>query len=273
MDQPPADNEIPAAATPAPPATPPKKPALTKVLPSDRLTFDRWIEALKAYGAVYASNGTPVTNQQAGEVPKTKMAAATIVVTNAFFTDIGLLTRVGNGFVPSPEAMAFLNATSGISPETASEKLRPIFEKQWFMQILAPRLRLSPQDMTTVYKILGEACNASKEHIPRLDLLIDFLCFVGLARKEGNQLAAGSAAPPAPPPEPNIDPPKKDHASEDEDKTLEKYSLTLDATKKTKIVIYAPPQVTAAELARIQKWLSFQLIVTDPSAQTQEPII
>jgi hypothetical protein len=259
----------------APPTTPPKRSTLAKVLPSDRLTRDRQIEALKAFAAVYEANGTPVTNQQAGEVASPKMAANTIIVTNAFFVDVGLLTRVGNGFVVAPEVLAFLKASAGISPETASEKLRPIFEKQWFMQLLAPRLRLNPQDISTVHKILGEAASAGKEHIPRLDLLIDFLCFVGLTRKEGNQLAAGSpsAAPgndPPPPPDPN----KKDEPPEEQDETLEKHSLTLDANTKKKIVIYAPFQVTAAELIRIQKWLSFQLNVTGGQPpQPGEPII
>ncbi|MEY2501564.1 MAG: hypothetical protein QOI07_1898 [Verrucomicrobiota bacterium] len=243
-----------------------RRASLTKVLPSDRLTLDRQVEALKAYAAVYEANGgNPVTNAQAGEVAK--MSANTIVVTNAFFTDIGLLTRLEGAFAVAPEAVAFLTAFSGISPETASEKLKPLFEKQWFMQLLAPRLRLGPMDISAVHRVLGEASSAGKEHIPRLELLIDFLCFVGLTKREGNQLFAGAGSPVGmnlnlgggvPPVIPPV-PPKPD----EDVAGLEKYTLTLDASKKRKIVIYSPPEVTATELKRIQQWLSFQLLVTD----------
>jgi len=49
------------------------------------------------------------------------------------------------------------------------------------------------------------------------------------------------------------------------DGDLETYSLTLDASKKRRIVVQAPPSVSAAELKRIQDWLSFQLLVQEPS--------
>ena len=242
-----------------------RRATLTKVLPSDRLALDRQVEALKAYAAVFEANGgNPVSNAQAGEVAK--MAANTIVVTNAFFTDVGILTRVEGAFTVAPEAVAFLTAFSGISPETASEKLKPLFEKQWFMQLLAPRLRLGPMDITAVHRILGEAASAGREHIPRLDLLIDFLCFVGLTKREGNQLYAGTTPAVAslnlPGITPRVIPPVISNPDEDL-AGLEKYSLTLDASQKRKIVIYSPPEVTGAELKRIQQWLSFQLLITD----------
>ena len=44
---------------------------------------------------------------------------------------------------------------------------------------------------------------------------------------------------------------------------LESYSLTLDASKRRRVIVQAPPHVTRAELKRIQDWLSFQLLVED----------
>jgi hypothetical protein len=43
---------------------------------------------------------------------------------------------------------------------------------------------------------------------------------------------------------------------------METYYLTLDAGGKRRVIIQAPPAVTAAELKRIQDWLSFQLLIT-----------
>jgi len=44
----------------------------------------------------------------------------------------------------------------------------------------------------------------------------------------------------------------------------ETYYLTLDATRKRRVVVQAPPAVTPSELKRIQDWLSFQLLVEEP---------
>jgi len=47
---------------------------------------------------------------------------------------------------------------------------------------------------------------------------------------------------------------------------LETYYLTLDARTKRRVVVQAPPAVTAQELKRVQEWLSFQLLVTEAEA-------
>lgn len=243
-----------------------KKSSLTKVLPSDRLTLDRQIAALRAFGAVFESNeGKPVSNQQAGDVAK--MAAATIVVTNAYFTDIGLLTRSGEGFTVAPEVMTFMAAEHGLSPESAPEKLRPLLERNWVSQLLVPRLKVNPMDIESARKVIGEACNAAPVHIPRLDLLIEFFAYVGIFKKEGNQLKSNGAsrveAPPLPKGNDANHQSSGNGAGTGQDNTdgLETYTLTLDPKQNRRVIIKAPPTVTEAELKRIQQWLSFQLIV------------
>ena len=238
-----------------------KKPSLTKTLPSDRLTFDRQIASLRAFGAVSESNeGKPVTNQAAGEVAK--LAAGTIVVTNAWFVDAGLLTRTGDGFTVAPEVVSFLAAEHGISPETAPEKLRPIFETHWATQLLIPRLKVGTMEMDAARKVLGEACNATREHIPRLDMLIEFLVYVGLIRKEGNQIRLGGNAKHQEPP-PIKSGNSNGHDSPQDVPGLETYTLTLHAGSKRRVIIQSPPEVSAVELKRIQDWLSFQLIIKE----------
>ena len=44
---------------------------------------------------------------------------------------------------------------------------------------------------------------------------------------------------------------------------LETYYLTLDASRKRRVIVQAPAAVTPAELKRIQDWLSFQLLVAE----------
>jgi hypothetical protein len=243
-----------------------KRSLPTKTLPSDRLTLDRQIAAALAFAAVADSkNGKAVSNQEAGDIvqPK-KMAAATIAMTNAFFCEVGMMSRQDDGsFIVSPELAAFFKAQHGLSPENAPDKLRPLFEKQWFAQVVGPRLKLGPQDIQTLIKSLGEACNANKEHIERVQRLVEFLVYVGLARREGNQLFTPSASSMPDKPKTTEGEEKKNTTGEDDDMALEKYVLTLDPTAKRRIIIQTPAKVSKAELDRIQKWLSFQLIVTD----------
>ncbi len=47
------------------------------------------------------------------------------------------------------------------------------------------------------------------------------------------------------------------------DGELETSYLTLDAGRKRRVIVQAPAAVTAAELKRIQDWLSFQLLVAE----------
>lgn len=248
----------------------PKRAQPTKVLPTDRLALDRQMAVVAAFAAVSESKeGKTVTNDEAGAVVQpTKMAGTTIGMTNAFFCAVGLLTRQDNGsFSVAPEVMAFFKAQHGLSPESAPEKLRPLFEKQWFFQAVGPRLKLGAQDIQTVIKVLGEASGAGKDHLRRVELLIEFICFVGLARKDGNQLRMAIATSRSD----ETESAKGGAAGEAEIKEpgMEKYTLTLSAEKNRRIVIHTPATVSAAELKRIQQWLSFQLIVSDEPATGQ----
>ncbi|MBV9659192.1 MAG: hypothetical protein JO295_13920 [Verrucomicrobia bacterium] len=254
----------------------PKKSSLTKVLPSERLTLARQVEVLRAFAVVSETNGgVPVTNADAGSVIPGKMSAATIVVTNPFFVDLGLLSRTETGFTVAPEVRAFNAAYDGLSPESAPEKLRPMFEKQWFMNLLTPRLRLAPMEREDVIKVLGEACNATKEHVSKLNLLIDFLDFVGCVRLEGNQVRIGTGAAPAGSAQPNaagVRTTSETSKGQETDGDLEKHTLTLDPRTKRKINIECPPTITYAELTRIRNWLGYQLIITNaPPAPEEKP--
>ncbi len=245
----------------------PKKPTLTKILPTDRLAFDRQIEALRAFAAVFESNGgKPVTNQSAGECAK--LAASTIMTANAWFVDAGFLNRVEEGFMVAPEVVAFLNAEHGLSPESAPEKLRPVLERHWSSQLLIPRLRVGPLEWDTARKVIGESCGASTDHIGRIDTLLEYLTYGGLIRREGNQIRPGvgarSSEVASTVQNGHIDPHKDEF---DEKGLLETYTLTLDPKQGRRVIVKAPPQVSAAELERIQKWLSFQLLVEDKTAQ------
>ena len=246
---------------------PPRRPVPPhKILPTERLSAEKWQAAMRAYAVVFESNGgKPVKNDEAGAI--IGMAGTTIVMTNALLCAMNLLPRQKDdvGFIPSPELLAYHKAYEW-NPATAGEKLRPAFDRMWFSEVLVPRLKFRPYELKEVLTVLAEACGASKDHEDRLLVLLDLMAFDGVIIRDGSiiKLAAAGAKPGEKTAEPTIvvpvvqapvKPPMEDgHDS---------YTLVLDAKTKRKVVVQAPHSITAKELERIRAWLGFQLIVEE----------
>jgi hypothetical protein len=236
---------------------------LCKVLPTDRIAFDRQVEILRAYAACYESNGgKPVSNRQAGETLTPKFSASTLGVAVPFFTDISLLTRNGNEFVPSPELVAW-NQAVALSPSEAKRKLRAPFENTWFYKLLTPRLRLSAQSITECVGILAVEAKAEEGHLERVAPLIEFLELAGIVEITGTMVsfipAVGESRtaldmklPPGVP---------------ETFSTQEEHSLFLDKEKTKKFTINSPLFITRADYERIIKWIEVTLIIDDSEAK------
>ena len=130
-----------------------KKP--TETLPSDRTTSEKMVDSIRAFVAASESVGGPVNNKQAGEV--IGMSENTIVVTNAFFCDVGILNRVASGkFEVSQAARDYAQALEWKN-EDAGEKLKPLFAEKWFSKTLLPRLRFKEMSMDAAISALAQA--------------------------------------------------------------------------------------------------------------------
>ena len=249
---------------PLPPIPSPRgRSTLSRVLPTDRVAFEKQKELLRAFAAEYTANGgLPVTNEKAGEI--VSLSGSTISQTNGFFCDIELVKRAEQGgFVPVPEVIAYNNACQWDETE-ARAKLRPIFEKTWFYRCLIPRLHIAPQTKAICLSILAGESKAQPEHNERLVCLINFLELAGIISEVGGMVSLQQTRPPV-----------QDSAKED-NKSIpaargnttftdqEDHSLFLDKDKKRKFSISSPLFITRAEYQRICKWIEVTLIVDDP---------
>jgi hypothetical protein len=233
---------------------------LCKVLPTDRIAFERQVEILRAYAACYEANGgKPVSNAQAGETLTPKFSASTLGVAVPFFTDISLLTRNEGEFVPSPEIVEW-NQALALSPSEAKRKIRPLFEGTWFYKLLAPRLRLSPQSVKDCVGILAVEAKAEEGHLERVEPLIKFLELAGIVEIAGTRVSfiptAGESSPPV-----AIKLPPGTPATFS---TQEEHSLFLDKEKTKKFTINSPLFITRADYQRIIKWIEVTLIIEEP---------
>ncbi|MCX6907987.1 MAG: hypothetical protein NTY01_08090, partial [Verrucomicrobia bacterium] len=140
----------------------------------------------------------------------------------------------------------------------------PVLEKCWFAEALVPRLKFRPYEEREALSVLAEACSASKEYEPRLEVLLDYMVFAGVVVRDGGQIKpAGSKAPEAVAELPKPEPAAGKREAVEMDKGQEQYTLILDAASKRKVVVQAPHVITQKELERVTNWLKFQLIVED----------
>ena len=245
-----------------------ERSSLTKVLPTDRVAHDKQIALLRAFAAVYVSNGgQPVTNDQAGDVISPKLSGSTVSQTNGFFVDVGLLTRSdkGGGLIPTTDLIDYNNACQWDEAE-ARLKLRPIFEKAWFYRCLVPRLQLSAQPQATCLALLASESKAAPEHNERLINLLSFLESSGVVSISGGtvSLLQHKQAPVDKTPAPahgQVNPPPKTTVGDE-------HFLFLDSTRERKVVLQAPLEITRAEYDRICTWLEVVLIVPPESKGT-----
>ena len=248
---------------------PAKKSRLSRTIPTDRLTFQKQCEILRAYPAAFEKVGGPVSIEDITEF--VKMAPSTISQSNSFFTDIGVVQKEGRKFNPSAELIA-MHRLYGIHQAKAWAKLAPLFERAWFGQILIPKLRYQPMTAEDMVHDLADAATAEPDHLGQLGLIIEYLLLVGLVHRDGgvvklvNHAAAAAGEEKDKQKADGIPPGTNDALPTAKEEGLEPYPLVLDAKTKRRIVLYAPPSITAKELKRIQQWLQFQLIVEDDAS-------
>jgi hypothetical protein len=245
------------------PKTKRERSSLCKVLPTDRIQFDRQIAILRAYAACYESNGgNPVSNEQAGSTLTPKFSASTLGVAVPFFTDIKLIDRKeGDSFVPCQELLDYNHAFDLSLPE-AKRKIRPVFENTWFYKLLAPKLRLQPQSEKDCVGLLAIEAKAELEHLERIQPLLNFLEFAGIVAINGGMVsfirASGDSTE-------NKGKPANGgtdgSGSEDEKNEDGYHTLILPLPNARKITVKAPIDLKQAEIERFKKWAEVTLLL------------
>jgi hypothetical protein len=235
-----------------------EKSTLSKILPTDRIAFEKQVKILQSYAACYESNGgKPVSNQEAGDTLTPKFSPSTLLVGVPFFVDIGLLSRSGADFVPCAELREF-NQALALSTSEAKRKLRPIFENTWFYRLLAPRLQLNQQSIKECIGILAVEAKAGSEHLSRVGQLINFLDLAGIVTIVGDNVLFAQAS---------VSQTVKLEGAGARSSTprvfsdQEEHSLFLDKGKTRKFTINSPLFITQAEYDRVCNWIKVALIV------------
>lgn len=164
-------------------------PKPTKFLPTDRITFAKQLDILRAWAAASGPLGKAVTNNDVAEI--VKMQPSTVSMANAFFSSVGLLSKTESGYIPSQEVLAFLRNYEW-SPETAAQKLAPVIAKTWFATELLSKLTFAPLTEDECIQDLADASAAGPDYRNQLRVLLEYLAATGLTQKDGNMVKKGN---------------------------------------------------------------------------------
>ncbi len=164
----------------------------TKILPTERITFTKQLDILRAWAAASGPMSKAVTNNDVAEI--VKMQPSTVSLANAFFNNINLLTRTAEGsYVPSQDVMAFLRHYEW-NPEAAAQKLAPTLAKTWFADALLSKLAFGPMQEDDCIQNLADTSAAGPDYRSQLRILLEYLAAVGLIQRDGNIVKKGNSS-------------------------------------------------------------------------------
>jgi hypothetical protein len=154
----------------------------TKTLPTDRITFAKQLELLKAWAAASSPPGTAVSNGAVADFMK--LNSSTISLANPFFASIGLLIKSEGGYIPSPEVVAYHRAAE--YSDNPSHKLAPLMRDSWFGMALLPKLSFRPLSENEALAVLHDTATASNDYRPQIKMLLEYLIAGGVAQRDGD---------------------------------------------------------------------------------------
>lgn len=165
------------------------KPA--KVLPTDRVGFEKQLGVLRGFAAASGAERKPVSNRDVGQI--VQMHENTISICNPFFADAQLVVKEGQKQRPTDDVFNYQNA-HGWDAEKAAQKLAPTLRKAWFATTLIPKLTFRSLSVDEAVAFLAEEAKASKDYKTQLELLIDYLRAAGIVTSDGSTVSLGPLA-------------------------------------------------------------------------------
>ena len=162
-----------------------------KNLPTDRLGFDKQIEALRAIAQLSGTAKRPVTAEAISSALGLK--GNTGGLSNKFFRDNGWIEPAGRGEYIAADSLVNFGRHLGMDSndlDGARKYLAATARENWHWQEIADRLHGQGLPTSAVLHALAKAAGASAEHRQQLELVIDWLGWLGLVRREDDKVMA-----------------------------------------------------------------------------------
>ncbi|MGY1602383.1 hypothetical protein [Geodermatophilus sp. SYSU D00815] len=165
-------------------------------LPTDRLSFEKQVEALRAIAQISGSGRRPVT---AEEISSTLgLRGNTGGLSNKFFRDTGWIEPHSRGtYVPTEELLSFHQqlAVDPTAEAAAKEYLLHAARSSWYWQEIADMVQgAGVRETAVMFKLVKAAGASPDDHKSQLALIIEWLIWLGLVHRDGDIVLAGPAA-------------------------------------------------------------------------------
>jgi len=159
---------------------------LRKALPTDRVTFAKQLDILRAAAAASGPDRKPVSNDDIAKVVNIHFNS--ISNCNPFFLEAGLFTRHKHQNMPCDEVFAYAERYEW-EQEKAAYKLAPIIRKTWFCLTLVPKLTFRSLSVEEAIGFLAEEAGASRDYKDQLFMLVEYMRVSGIVAVEGNMVS------------------------------------------------------------------------------------
>jgi hypothetical protein len=183
--------------TSGPPKNSAPKPApkqrAEQALPTDRLNFDKQVQALRSVAQLSGNGRRPVTAEEQSSALGLKGNVGGL--SNRFFKDSGWLESAGRGMYVPTEPLVRFHRHLGIQPddlEGARAILAETVKSSWYWIEIGQMLEGDGILQSGVLHLLGNAAGAAPNHTPQLVLIIDWLVWLGLVVRDGDRVKLAS---------------------------------------------------------------------------------
>jgi hypothetical protein len=221
-----------------------------KVLPTDRVGFEKQLAVLRGYAAASGPDKRPVSNSDVASI--VGIHAGSVSNCNPFFADCGLVVREAGVYRPADEVFEYANSYNW-DAGGAAEKLAPVLSATWFADTLFPKLAFRALTKDEAIKFLAEEAKATPNYRDQLSMLLEYLAAAGLVIVEGNLVSKKAGAKMAHPPSEPTKPVEK-HDIPKDDPTTTTFEIPIPDKRSAKIIL--PKNLDSDDWTMIQAMLA-----------------
>lgn len=235
-------------------------------LPTDRVKFEKQIEAIRRLAQMSGPGKRPVSSEDLAHA--LELSANTAGLCVGFFRDSGWVTKVSRGNYVATDAAWDYQHDLSLDERGHTAALRHLVEpvkKSWYWQAIEPMLPGgAPQPV--LLRALSKAANAH-DHRAQLLLILDWLGWLGLVHRSGDMIFPVQDAANPNDLSDNTNPQKDSHLPMDENGSPEMASSSKTETPSTQ-----PAQVEGDVASMISFSLNVRITAEDAARLSPEQL-
>jgi hypothetical protein len=171
-----------------------QKQRAERSLPTDRMTFDKQVEALRSIAQIGGNGRRSVTAEDIS--PNVGLKGVTGGLSNRFFRDSGWVVPAGRGAYTATDSLMDYHRHLNVDPADSSgarQYLAASARKSWYWQALEPMLEGGIRQTMVLHTLSREA--GATDHTHQLQMLLDWVEWLGLIRRDGDMVFPGATTP------------------------------------------------------------------------------